>query len=191
MVSSFVNFRNTSDKIAIIGYYLAMNFSIDAISKLALYFGSNNLVLLSFLSFFEILLIGLLYKEKIFKSVWLMVLIVCGLLYIVVEGIIIDQNVIESFHTYSRIVSSFIIVLMVLNYLFTELQQGSVLKNDVLQFAILTYYSLEFMLLIPFNFLINASEEFIINIFFVRFVVNLIFYSYLIYFIWRNGKILR
>ncbi|MGB5981305.1 MAG: hypothetical protein WBG46_04100 [Nonlabens sp.] len=155
------------------------------------FYNSNNIILFNVLAFLEIVVLYFLYREKFKKAKWLYFLSGGALLYIAIEAFMIDQSDIATFQTYSRIVSSFVIAIMVLNYLFTELREGSILKNDTLHFVILFYYSIEFMLLIPFNFLINSSITSIMYIWTARIFLNFILYSYLTYFIWRSGKILK
>ncbi len=152
--------------------------------------GMNNLILFNVLSFFEIVIFGYLYLRYYKGSNVTFILSLLGLFYIVTEGILIDHNDLASFQTYSRIVSSFIIVVMVLDYLFNELKTGSILKNEVLHFVILSYYSIEFMLLIPFNFLINHDSTSIMYIWMARIFLNIFLYGYLTFFIWKNGRIL-
>jgi hypothetical protein len=167
-----------------------MSLSIDVLSKIIMILGNSNLWLFNVLSFCEIIIFGYLYLKHFKGSLLTLVLCVLGLIYIVLEGVVNNQSDIASFQTYSRIVSSFVIVVMVLNYLFKELKAGSILKNEVLHFVILSYYSIEFMLLIPFNFLINHDSISIMYIWTIRIILNLILYSYLSLFIWKNGKIL-
>ncbi len=149
---------------------------------------SNNLILFSFLSFFEVLVFSYIYWEKLKNARWLQVLTAAGLMYLIFEAIALDQTELASYQTYARNVSSLLIVLMTLNYIFSELRAGSTLQGDTLHFVLLFYYSLEFMLLIPFNYLINVSTTSIMYIWTARVILIFIFYVYLTYYLWSDGK---
>ena len=169
-------------------FYLSLSLAIDMTSRFLSGLQSNNLILFSFLSFLEIVVFSYMYWEKLKNAWWLQVLIVAGLIYIVFEAITLDTSDLANYQTYARNVSSILIVLMALNYIFSELRAGSTLKGDTLHFVLLFYYSLEFMLLIPFNFLINASTTSIMYIWTARVILLFIFYSYLTYYLWSSGK---
>ncbi len=129
-----------------------------------------------------------MYWEKLKKVCWLQVMIAAGLTYIAFEAITLDTSDLANYQTYARNVSSLLIVLMALHYIFSELREGSTLKGDTVHFVLLFYYSFEFMLLIPFNFLINASTTSIMYIWTARVILIFIFYSYLTYYLWSSGK---
>ena len=186
IISGALNLRS-KNRYAIF-LYLSLGFIIDMASRFLPGFQSNNLILFSFLSFFEVVIFSFMYGEKLKKAVWLQVLTAAGLIYIACEAIILDTTDLANYQTYARNVSSLLIVLMALQYIFSELKEGSTLKGDVLHFALLFYFSFEFMLLIPFNFLINASATSIMYIWTARVILLFIFYSYLIYYLWSNGK---
>ncbi|ARN79217.1 hypothetical protein BST97_15175 [Nonlabens spongiae] len=180
------NFRNRAGYTIVL--YLGLCLLIDIASRVVGQLQINNLILFSFLSFFEILIFSYLYWSKLKKSRWLQILTVLGLTYLVYEGLTLDQSDTINYQTYARNVSSLIIVLLVLKYIFSELKAGSTLKGETLHFILLSYYSLEFMLLIPFNFLINSSVTAIMYIWDARILLNFIFYAYLTFYLWSNGK---
>lgn len=186
IISGALNLRS-KNRYAIF-FYLSLGFVIDMASRFLPGFQSNNLILFSFLSFFEVVIFSFMYWEKLKKALWLQVLTTAGLIYIAVEAIILDTSDLANYQIYARNVSSLLIVLMALQYIFSELKEGSTLKGDVLHFALLFYFSFEFMLLIPINFLINASATSIMYIWTARVILLFIFYSYLIYYLWSNGK---
>ncbi len=171
-------------------FYLIVSLCFDVLSRIIGSLNGNNLLLWPLLGLTELLIFGNFYRHLIKKKWWVWSLTTAGVVYIIAELIYIDANNVSAFQTYAKVVASFLIVLMTC-ILFMERIKGDekiARSRMYLHFAILAYFSLNIILLLPINFLINESPEVIVYIWFVYLMSTVLFYLYLTYFIWKNGK---
>lgn len=171
--------------------YLIVSFITDIISRILLESYGNNLIVLLVYSAIELLMIsciyGLLKTEK-----WVVILLTSmGIAYIIGEIIYIDSYDVDTFQTYTKIVSSFILVIFSFRYFLDNLVKEQIIQGEVqwLNFTILFYFALNIILLLPLNLLINQSETSIVFTWYAYLIATVAFYSYLSIFIWKNGRI--
>jgi len=171
-------------------FYLIGNLIIDVVSRFLGEFIGNNLILLSVLSVFELLVFSKFYFDLINRKKLIVVLATIGSTYIFFESAHIDANATTSFQPYAKVVTSFLIVILVLVYFIEQIKRedSMVEKKTQIHHMILGYFTLELILLLPINFLINSKSDFIFYIWFLHLMVLLIFYFYITYCIWMNGK---
>ncbi|MBL4705267.1 MAG: hypothetical protein JKY54_12150 [Flavobacteriales bacterium] len=149
----------------------------------------NNLILFNVLSIVEILTFSWLYYTMINQKRWVWLLGAAAIAYVFVETLGIDADEVASFQSYSKMVSSFAIVIMGLKYILEHVKEERSILNRNLNYVIIFYFSLELILLLPLNFLINQDSNLIFYIWFLHLGINILLYVYLIRFIWKNGKI--
>lgn len=170
--------------------YLLMSLTIDIASRIVLAQFGNNLIFLPLYSAFELLIIASIFHQLGTKSMLLVPLVSLGLIYITVELIYIDSYNVRSFQSYAKIASSFVLVILALQFFIQKLKLDKEISKDIQQLnvAILVYFALNLVLLLPINLLINQIATSIIYIWYAYFGATIVFYSYLSYFIWKNGK---
>lgn len=172
-------------------FYIIVSLAFDLLSRIIGEINGNNLILWPLLGLMELLIFSKLYLKLIQgKKRVLTLLAAIGAVYMLAEIAFIDSGNQTSFQPYSKVVASFLIVLMVCIYFLQQIkQEQKIVKPHLyLNFAILIFFALNLVLLVPLNFLINQASDLTFYVLFIYMIVNLIFYTYLIYFIWKNGK---
>lgn len=170
--------------------YLLMSLTIDVTSRIVLAQFGNNLIFLPFYSALELLIIASVFHQLGTKSMLLIPLVSLGLIYIIGEIIYLDSYNVRSFQSYAKIASSFVLVILALQFFIQKLKTDKEISKDIQQLnvAILVYFALNLILLLPINLLINQIATSIIYIWYAYLGATIVFYSYLGYFIWKNGK---
>lgn len=170
--------------------YLIVSLVVDLSSRVVLIKTGNNLIFLPLYSAFELLIIASIFHQLGTKSMLLVPLVSLGLIYITVELIYIDSYNVRSFQSYAKIASSFVLVILALQFFIQKLKLDKEISKDIQQLnvAFLVYFALNLVLLLPINLLINQIATSIIYIWYAYFGATIVFYSYLSYFIWKNGK---
>jgi hypothetical protein len=170
--------------------YLLVSLGADVVSRIVLANSGNNLIVLPIYSVFELLIIASLYYHLGIKKALLIPLVALGAIYIIGEIIYIDSSNVKTFQSYAKIVSSFVIVLLALQFFIEKLKSENEISQSTrrLNSAILAYFALNLILLLPINLLINQIASSIIYIWYAYLGATVLFYSYLSVFIWKNGK---
>ncbi len=186
----FYNYKNICNRNSIFIFYLLASFLIDIAGKIIFYYldYDNNLIFFNLLSLLEIIVFSIYYLNYINKKIIVSVIIGIGIIYPLIEIIVINTDNITSFQSYSKVLVAFLITIMSLYYIMQQIKRELEIDNRNLIFVIIAYFSLELIFLLPLNFLINYDSPIVLYIWFLRLGVNLLFYSYLIRFIWKNGK---
>ena len=161
---------------------------IDRIAIILENTSKNNLILFSLLSIIEIITFSIVYYNFIQAKKFVLFVAILGVTYMLIELAIINPNHLVSFQSYSKIVASFLIVIMGFKYIIDQIKKELAIHNRNLHFIIISYFSLELILLLPLNFLINVTSNVVLYIWYLRLCVNLLFYIYLIFFIWKSGR---
>jgi len=149
----------------------------------------NNLITFNVLSLIEILTFSIYYFNNIKTKRFVSILASIGIGYPLIEIALINTDNVVSFQSYSKVLVAFLIIIMSFYYILYQIKREQKIANQNLAFVIIAYFSLELIFLLPLNFLINYNSPFVLYIWFFRLSVNIFFYSYLIRFIWRNGKV--
>lgn len=161
---------------------------IDIISREYGAIVSNNLVLLYFLSLAEIIAFSLLYYTMMENKKIPIYLGGIGVGYVLLELLYLEVDSVALFQSYSKVVGAFIIVIMAMYHIFIQISRGKEIENKGLIFGILFYFSMEFILMLPLNYLINYTSEIVVVLWLFRVSVISIFYLILIHFIWSSGR---
>jgi hypothetical protein len=194
LVGSY-NFKHLDVSVRFLFFYLVLCLVVDLLYR---YFGyyshlKYNLFIIPIFAFFELAIFSGLYYRHILKSRSniLVLFIAVALLCIFIELLFINRLLHQkSFQSYGKVIGDAAILFYCLMY-YWKLFNGSipiVTEHRNLNVAVLVYFSINLILFLPINFLVNAS----ISIVFLFWVLNLLslilFYLVLIYLIWRNGK---
>ena len=109
---------------------------------------------------------------------------------IIYEMINIDSFNASSFQPYSKVVSSFVIIVLILSYIMQRITKDvEISKQDqLLNITVLSYFALNLVLLLPINFLINEKPEITVYIWTTYLILTILFYSCLSILLCKNGK---
>ncbi|MDY8138129.1 hypothetical protein [Aquimarina sp. 2201CG5-10] len=149
----------------------------------------SNLISFIIWSFLELIIFSMFYLNFINKrKVWSLAIL--GILYMLIEFIYVDSNAITTFQSYAKVVTSGLMVIMVFIYFFEQIKgEFKMGKQDVyLHSSILSYFALEFILLLPMNFLIDSGSDLVFYVWMGHLLVLILFYLYLTNRICKNGK---
>ncbi len=166
LIAGCINFKKLGRLHKVIMAYLAMMLVTDLLCP---YIGKkygNNFIILHIYCLAELGIMIYLYQKVLFRRRHLPLLIlgISGLIYIFTEILLLyifNSLVIKDFQPYAKVVDNFIIILMALAYIqerinrFRESQWG----NFRLNVAFLIYFTINTLLFLPFNFLVNAGSN--------------------------------
>lgn len=169
--------------------YLGVSLAIDIASRIMANSHNNNLILWPLLSILELLIFSGIYISILEKKFFWIVSGV-GASYIIYEMINIDSFNASSFQPYSKVVSSFVIIVLILSYIMQRITKDvEISKQDqFLNITVLSYFALNLVLLLPINFLINEKPEITVYIWTTYLILTILFYSCLSILLCKNGK---
>lgn len=172
--------------------YLLICFLTDVSSRIVGEITKNNLIFIVLFSFFELIFFTTFYQVCFFKRKVRSVIIVSSIfgIYIIWEIFSLWNIPPAEFQTYSKTLSSFLIIFMAINYLLEKIEHKE--KNNrviMLNSVIIIFFSLHLIFFLPINFLINVPSFIKFYFWTTNFLLTLIFYAFLIREIWKNGSI--
>lgn len=158
------------------------------------YFG-NNLILIPLFGFSELLFYTYFFSKSIFsknkrsRNITL-ILGGIGLGYIIFEIINSDPTKPENFQTYARVVDALLVVTYSMIYLYNSLSNDDRLERNIfaLVSGLLVYFSLNVILLLPINFMINEASVIKFYFWFAYTILIILFYIFITYILWKSGK---
>ena len=169
--------------------YLTLSLALDIAARVIGQTTYNNLITFNVLSLIEVLTFSLYYLNNIKAKPFVLALASIGIGYPLIEIALINTANVASFQSYSKVLVAFLIIIMSFYYIMYQIKREQKIANQNLAFVTIAYFSLELIFLLPLNFLVNYDSPFVLYIWFFRLSVNVFFYTYLIRFIWRNGKV--
>ncbi|MCC7454617.1 MAG: hypothetical protein IT222_10655 [Crocinitomix sp.] len=175
-------------------FYLCLAFVFNIISVVVGFRLGNNMVVVQIYGFFELLTFTLIYRffllKKLAGNILLFVGII-GMAYILLENTLIDFYDLKTLQYYSRAIDPFTIVLASLFFFAEKLGQSKEINksNMILNAVVLVYFSLNLIMILPINYLVNADTELKFYFLLSNAFVTTLFYIYLTYSLWKNGKI--
>lgn len=191
------NFRKNTPVAWLIAGYLFCALAVDMLSR---YWGifsesKNNLIFLSITGVVDLVFFSLLYGRRYFGSKRqialpaLTVLVVGGVIYnLWYKGF--GQEYVAEYHSYDKLVCDGVIVVYALANMFDVLNGKGPLRTEIIRVngAVLLFFSLDLLISLATNFLINAGLNFVVYFWLIRLALLLILYSILIYTLWLTGK---
>lgn len=175
--------------------YLILSLLIDLLSR---YWGyasepGYNLVLLPIYAFLELSIFSVLYyafffKRKRRKILYIMIL---GQALIIADFMLMSNVLVASdSQSFAKVIADGIIVSYCLMYYWELIKSEVLIHNPLIPInsSILFYFTVNFMIFLPVNFLVNGNVDLVIYFWSVNLVVTLVFYTYMIYLLWENGK---
>lgn len=183
-------YRNLNKEYRYILYYVVLCLVTDVTCRIVGTLFKNNLLFIVLFSLFELIFFTLFYQACLFKRKIMRYNIIAFVIavYICWEiSTLWSVNPLE-FQTYSRVFSSFLIILMSINFL-TERISNEKQNNNLVQlnFIFILFFSLHLIFYLPINFLINVPSSLKFYFWSANILIIVIFYIFLSRLIWKNG----
>ncbi|OIQ21091.1 MAG: hypothetical protein BM557_04865 [Flavobacterium sp. MedPE-SWcel] len=189
-------YKNLNKSHKIIFYYLLAMLVSDVAGRVLINYYESNRIFLLLYSLVELILFMYLYL-KIFLSKGNKLLAVIGglsICYIIGEILyyfVLNNTNALVFQPYSKVVDNFFIILLSLTFLYEKMSsyKESRWDNFRLNIVVLVFFTLNTIIYLPFNFLVNETTGVKFYFWGCHILFLLIFYGFLTSEIWRNGKI--
>lgn len=173
-------------------FYLTVCLATDLLSRIAGDLLGSNLVFFIIFSIFELLFFYLFYKKHFSpnkKRLLINAFVYMAIAYMLGELYYLLNTKPKEFQTYSRSLSSFVILIIILDYLFKLMKSDSLKTIRLRRCSILIFYcSINLIFFLPFNFLINVHSSVKFYFWFFNLITTGIFYLLIINEIWKNGS---
>ncbi len=173
-------------------FYLAICLITDLLSRIAGDLLGSNLVFFIIFSIFELLFFYFFYQKHFSynkKRLLMNAFVYLAVAYMLGELYYLLNTKPKEFQTYSRSLSSFVILVIIFDYLFKLLKSNNLKSNQLKQCSILIVYcSINLIFFLPFNFLINVHSSVKFYFWFFNLITTVVFYSLIIKEIWKNGS---
>jgi hypothetical protein len=175
--------------------YLILGIITELISKYWGYYSSlkYNLFLIPIYGLMELMLFSILYYKYIIKTkskVFLyLILILLGLVLVDLSRIG-SMFKASSFQSYGKVIADAGIVVFCLIY-YLDVVKGRIkptFELNLLNAASIIFFSLNLIIFLAINFLVNASYGIVMFFWNFNLVIVCLYYIIIIYLIWRNGK---
>ena len=175
--------------------YLSLMLSVDIAGRLCEHYLDVNAIMFPIFSFIELSFFIYFYNKCLFKKPnKLLIGLGCvALIYIVAEFLqyfVFNTLDLKQFQPYCKIADNFVIIVMALVFYYQKINSFNETKwaNFRLNTAVLIYFTINTVIFIPFNFIINETIGVRLYIWTINVVIILLFYSYLTILIWKNGR---
>jgi len=176
-------------------WYLLLMLMVHLSTKIMNAIAVTSVMIFPVYSFIELSFFTYLYNKYLFnKPNKILIGLGCiGLIYIVAEFLqyfVFDTLNLKQFQPYCKIADNFIVIIMALVFYYQKMNSFNETKwtNFKLNTAVLIYFTINTIIYIPFNFIINETIGVRLYIWTVNIVIILLFYSYLTILIWKNGR---
>ncbi|WP_026706580.1 hypothetical protein [Flavobacterium soli] len=171
--------------------YLSICLTVDIVSRIIGEVYHNNLIFIVIFSLLELVFFYVYYRVCFFKkNIWpYTVFTFIASVYMIYEMFTLNDVEPIDFQPYSKVICSFIIIIMSINSLFENLgkeQQDSMLVKLSSVFVI--YFSLNLIFFLPVNFLINVTSSVKFYFWFANLLLTISLYTFLSKEIWKNGS---
>jgi len=177
----------------ILVFYLSFALIIDLLGRYFAKVYGHNLLLIPFFGLTELSCFFMIYRQKVLIGKNLLITIMSGLTVIFILYEVWENRLMNTitFQSYSRVLVSFNIILMCIRYFTLKINENVSGFSSLfsLNTAIFIFYSLNLIVFLPINFLINENTELKFYFWLLNLLVTISFYSFLIRLLWKNGKI--
>lgn len=192
MLGLFIGFHsykqlNKENRLLLIYLFVCLFF--DLLNRVWGEFSNNNLFLFPYFSFAEMFFF-FIYFRKIYerKTWWLSLICVASSGFMLYEAFILRNTAPINFQSYSKSLSAIVILLYTFDVLFGILKKSKLeIKEFKILGVLLIYFSLNAILFLPFNFLINAPTHIIVCFWIMYVLLTLVYYILIVAEIWKNG----
>lgn len=176
-----------------ISFYLLIMLLVDLSGRILKFTHGNNLIILPIYSLLELVMFVLFYYKFLFKAKHRLILglSIIAMLYILWEIIVLKEMETRKFQSYAKVADNFVIITLALGFFHEKINvfKESKWDNFRLNAVILVFFSVNMLFFLPINFLINESTGLKFYFWSCNLVFTLLFYLFLSYSIWKNGRI--
>ncbi len=187
-------FRRLNTTCKYIYFYLVISFIIDLLSRYLNIAYQNNLILVPVFGFIELLLFSKMYHQLAFKNNRFFKPIIGFLLILIVVDIInCDASNLKHFQSFGRVLDGFSIIFFSLYFYWKMLNNGTYENNGILRLnaGIFLFFLLNSFWFLIANFLVNTPYNVIFIIWLINIITTPLFYTFLTFHLWQNGKTLK
>ena len=175
----------------VIYIFLLISLSVDLLSRFWSFAFAQNLEFISIFAIIEVIIFFIFYYKILSSTNHLLgnILTIFALAYLCLDMLLFQTNRLTDYQTYTRSVSSLYIVVSSLLY-YKKIYSEYTRDKELLQLngILLLYYSLNFILYLPINYIINVSVAINISLWIFKIILLLIFYLYLWKHLMNYGK---
>ncbi|AXG72925.1 hypothetical protein DVK85_01230 [Flavobacterium arcticum] len=177
---------------SIIYYFLAM-LCVDLTGRFLAQYGNNHVVLIVY-SLVEVMGVGYFYYKFLLSKRYVPIFIVniLAILYISWElfSYLFFKTDVKYFQPYAKVVDNFVVILLALTFLYEKMNdfKESRWDNFKLNIVVLVFFTLNTLIFLPFNFLVNESTGIKFYFWMGNLLIVLLFYGFLINEVWKNGR---
>ena len=175
--------------------YLLLMLIVDLSTKIITKIAGVSAIMFPFFSFIELSFFIYLYNKHLLRKPSIILISLGGiaLIYIVAEFLqyfIFNKLDLKQFQPYCKIADNFVIIIMALVFYYQKINSFNETKwnNFRLNTVVLIYFTINTIVLLPFNFIINENIGVRFYIWTVNVIVVLLFYSYLMALVWNNSR---
>lgn len=184
-------YRYLDKKNKLLVVYLSICLTIDILSRIAGEIYNNNLIFIVIFSLLELVFFYVYYRVCFFKKNITLYTVATSIasVYMIYEMFTLKDVEPIDFQPYSKVICSFIIIIMSINSLFENIskeQQDSTIVKLSSVFVI--YFALNLIFFLPVNFLINVTSSVKFYFWFANLLLTVSLYIFLTKEIWKNGS---
>jgi len=180
----------------IIAVYIFTMFVTDILARFIGIVYGNNLILIPIYGALELSMFSIFYyflgiKDNLIKKIILFLILISSFVFTFWEAAKVYNLPITQFQSYSKVISTLMIVLLSISFFLEKIYLKKDIKSDIflLNSGVLLFYSLNLIIFLPIDFLINDNSGLKFYFWFANLIFTLIFYTFLILSVWKNGRI--
>jgi hypothetical protein len=192
-IVAFMQFGNLGFTWRVIAGYLLFELLVDISSRIIGRLGTSNLIVIPVMNCVELIVFLGIYSswfKRKYRAVLAVILTVFGCLMIREIWEIVTLPV-GQVQTYTGVLEAFCIVSFALFRFMNNVKNPDRINWQIfsLNAVVLFYFSVKLIFSIPLNFLVNEDSGLSLLFWFAYLIITVFFYCYLIYALWKNGRI--
>ncbi|MBY8962701.1 hypothetical protein KJK34_08055 [Flavobacterium sp. D11R37] len=196
VVIGAITFRSLDGLNRYLYFYILLMAVFEAASSILLEISNSNMIVLPIYCAVEVMYFTFLYNIYLLskQNNILKILSFGALFYIIFETIyyfVLNDINVKFYQPYAKVADNFVIIMYALYFIYEKVNLYNEQRwdNFRLNIIVLIAFTLTLIVFLPFNFLVNEETGIKFIFWLVNIVVILLFYGYLIWHIWRNGRI--
>lgn len=175
--------------------YFGIALLADVVSRLLSLLYNDNLILIPIFALVEMVIFSWLYYRYLLPGSRALVAIVVlvASCFILTDIFYAIGEAPVSFQSYGMVIDHLAITLLAFLYFKNVLTSDAAGERPYMSFnaAVFLFFSVTMLFYLPVNFLVNVDSEVKFYFWALNFVFTVIFYTYLTYLIWKNGRTRR
>ena len=175
--------------------YMLVALIIDILGRIMGHYFNNNLILIPIFGLLELVILSRLYLKHliVIKNKYWLIPLGLLILFNLVEIFTLINVEPKDFYCISRVLDALAIVIMSIVFYVKLIASDSPIKPSFLflNSVVFAFQSLNLILYLPINFLINVESNIKFHFWTTSLVLTLIFYIAIIRIIWIHGKSLK